>query len=284
MLQPPPPGVYPGLEALIEAANSHARSQGYAIIKRRSKKNKKGELKKVYLECDQGGRYHDQASRLGRTRDCSSRLIECLFSAMASCKEGQWYLDIRHSTHNHEGSLIPTTHPVHHQLSESVQQSIASLSTAGARPKTIVSSIWLDDPYVAIWMWDIYNACAQIHQQNLGPYSPIQALTRQLNNTDLHYMVQYQLQPDSPHIHRLFFAHQESISLLEDFPYVLLADCTYKMNQFKMPLFNIIGMTLVNSTFHFGFAFLAEEKEEDYVWALEQVWDVYSGFTRVRPG
>ncbi len=228
MLQPPPPGVYPDLEALMQAANSHAKSQGYALVKQRSKKNNKGELKKVYLRCDRGGRYLDKAAPLGRTRYHTSRLIECPFSATASCREGEWYLDIRLPDHNHEGSLVPSAHPVHRQLSEPVRQSIASLSAAGARPQLIASSLRLNDPNIAIRASDIYNARYQIRQQALGPYTPIQALTRQLDYPESPFIVQYQLQPDSTHIRRLFFAHQDSISLLEDFPYVLLADCTYK--------------------------------------------------------
>lgn len=51
-----------------------------------------------------------------------------------------------------------------------------------------------------------------------------------------------------------------------------------------MPLLNIIGLTSLNTTFHFGFVFLSEEKEEDYTWALGCVREIYSGFTKVRPG
>ena len=49
---------------------------------------------------------------------------------------------------------------------------------------------------------------------------------------------------------------------------VLLMDCTYKMNKFKMPLLHIIRMTSFNTTFSSCFAFLKEEKEDDYEWAL----------------
>ena len=50
-----------------------------------------------------------------------------------------------------------------------------------------------------------------------------------------------------------------------------------------MPLFCLVGMTSLNMTFHFGFAFLSKEKEDDYKSALECVKEVYAGFTQVRP-
>ena len=92
------------------------------------------------------------------------------------------------------------------------------------------------------------------------------------------------MQSNSAHIRQLFFAYQPSIKLLEDFPHVFLADCTYKTNRFKMPLFCLVGMISLNTTFHLGFTFLSEEKEDNYVWALGCVKDIYAGFTQVRPG
>ena len=69
--------------------NVHARGEGYAVVTQRSKKNKRGEPHKVYLGCDRGGKYRDYANPLGRSRDGSSRKIECPFSLVGTFKEGQ---------------------------------------------------------------------------------------------------------------------------------------------------------------------------------------------------
>jgi hypothetical protein len=73
----------------------------------------------------------------------------------------------------------------------------------------------------------------------------------------------------------LFFRHSFSIELFKQFPYVLLLDCMYKTNKFKMPLLNIVGTTSLNSTFHIIFSFLFKETEEDYIWALHQLKGLY---------
>ena len=51
MLEPPSPGIYPDVRTLLEATNLHAKHQGYAVVKRRTK-SKEGEVYKVYLHCD----------------------------------------------------------------------------------------------------------------------------------------------------------------------------------------------------------------------------------------
>ena len=41
-------------------------------------------------------------------------------------------------------------------------------------------------------------------------------------------------------------------------------DCTYKTNQFHLPLLDILGSTGLNNSFYAGFVFLSSETEEDY--------------------
>ncbi|KAH6789587.1 hypothetical protein C2S51_004593 [Perilla frutescens var. frutescens] len=66
----------------------------------------------------------------------------------------------------------------------------------------------------------------------------------------------------------LFYAHPMSMQLLRAFPNVLLMDCTYKTNRYRLPLFEIVGITLTNMTFSIACAYLESEKEDNYTWAL----------------
>jgi len=54
---------------------------------------------------------------------------------------------------------------------------------------------------------------------------------------------------------------------------VLVMDCTYKTNKYKMPLLTIVGQTSIGTTFHVGFAFLESERPEDYAWVLKHLKD-----------
>ena len=50
-----------------------------------------------------------------------------------------------------------------------------------------------------------------------------------------------------------------SKKFLECFPEVLVIDCTYKTNRYKLPLLGIVGQTNTNSTLYTGFGLLAAE-------------------------
>src|SRR5579871_2251040 len=70
------------------------------------------------------------------------------------------------------------------------------------------------------------------------------------------------------HVHNLFFAHQKQIELLLANPDILLMDCTYRTNKYKLPLLHILGCTNLQTFFSAGFCFLHNETQEDYYWAI----------------
>ena len=73
---------------------------------------------------------------------------------------------------------------------------------------------------------------------------------------------------DTETVTDLFFAHPTSLNLLHAFPKVLLMDCTYKTNRYRLPLLEIVGVTSTDMTFSVAFAYLQYEKEDNYTWAL----------------
>jgi MULE transposase domain len=77
-------------------------------------------------------------------------------------------------------------------------------------------------------------------------------------------------------ITHVFFAHPDSLLLLKSHPDVLLMDCTYKTNRFKIPLLNIVGSTGLNTTFFVAFVFLSQETTPNYEWAMQILKKVFS--------
>jgi hypothetical protein len=75
---------------------------------------------------------------------------------------------------------------------------------------------------------------------------------------------------ESDFVQDIFFAHPKSVCLLNTFPTVLLMDSTYKTNKYGMPLFEIVGETSCEETYSVGFAFISNEKEENFTWVLQQ--------------
>ena len=60
-------------------------------------------------------------------------------------------------------------------------------------------------------------------------------------------------------VQNLFFAHQKQVELLLANPDVLLMDCTYRTNKYKLPLLHILGCTNLQTFFSAGFCFLSNE-------------------------
>ncbi len=117
-------------------------------------------------------------------------------------------------------------------------------------------------------MKDIYNARQRIRSGLLNSRTPMQALVESFQADDFVWNVD---RDGSGHVTHLFFTYRKSLELLQTYPEVLIMDCTYMSNRFDMPLFNIVGVTASSSTFFVAFTFLKREREEDYVWSLEQL-------------
>ena len=92
--------------------------------------------------------------------------------------------------------------------------------------------------------------------------TPIQALMRILFQ-QAQWFVRYY--PHSEPVQRLFFAGRLSKRILKVSWEVLLLDCTYKTNHYRMPLCVISGVTSLNTSFYIGFAFLSSETYNDYL-------------------
>jgi len=69
----------------------------------------------------------------------------------------------------------------------------------------------------------------------------------------------------------LFFAHPESINMLNTFPTVSVMNSTYKTNTYRMPLFEIVGVTSTKFTYSVAFAFLSFEQDDNFTCVLEML-------------
>jgi MULE transposase domain len=114
-------------------------------------------------------------------------------------------------------------------------------------------------------MSDIYNVRKAQKREALGGRTPAQVLVYELEKSEYQHQIKVD---DIGRISHVFFAHPTSLLLLKKFPTVLLIDCTYKTNQFKLPLLNIIGSTNLNTMFFVAMVFLSAETDADYMWAM----------------
>ena len=188
-------------------------------------------------------------------------MIECPFSLKGEMKilENEhgaetevWELTVRNSFHSHsisQSSLI--AHPYARRLSEETKLAIESLAKAGTKSKHIVR--FVKKSHNLVIARDIYNQSRSLKLKALRGRTPINALLEELEEENWYF--DFKVDVDG-HVEYLFMARHESISLARTYPSVLVLDCTYKTNKFKMPLMDVIGISSTNQSFFVAFGFM----------------------------
>jgi hypothetical protein len=83
------------------------------------------------------------------------------------------------------------------------------------------------------------------------------------------FLIKYNANRRIGRLKHLYMAHPDAIKAYKKNSDILLLDCTYKTNKFKMPLLNIGSVTPNKCTIQTALVFLSGEKEEDYHWAMK---------------
>lgn len=281
MLLPPPcDNVYDTCEELKTELQQHTAQEGYTITTVRSLK-KHGEIFKIYYMCAQGSKPCKSTARI-HLNTCSIR-VGCEFRCYAVNNKqlGGWVIVTTQAEHNHNPSE-PGAHWQHRlsSLTAARRSEIAHGMRAGLQTSQTLSQMRIDNPSICLGKRDIYNARALIHRQKLRQMTPIQALMEHLSKPE--WRMQYQKNA-ADQITHLFLCHEASFDLIRSNPQVLLMDCTYKTNQYKLPLLIITGITPLNSTFYVAFSFLEHKKEPDYTFLLKALQQTYINFNLPDP-
>lgn len=277
-LLPPPEGLSAATDTLlISNIQEYVRSEGYAVIRKRSKKNRAGDIVKIWLRCTRGGKIRDTVGQ--KRQHGTSRLNECPFECILKLGSDEWILDtIKNASHNHDPSKR-VAQTVHRKsaMTSSVKQAIITQTGSRATPGDIIYGLHegLDEEDPVFKHRDIYNAKAEIRRQNLGPLTPTQALLKWLHASDDWYIKFLKDQKDR--VTHLFFSRRSCHEMLKENWEVLIMDCTYKTNRYRLPLLIIYGVNALGGCFYVAFCFLAAEEEEDYFWALQQYRDMCIG-------
>ncbi|XP_058756891.1 protein FAR1-RELATED SEQUENCE 5-like [Vicia villosa] len=74
----------------------------------------------------------------------------------------------------------------------------------------------------------------------------------------------------------IFWTHPNSVKLLNMFHLVLIFDCTYKTNMYRIPLLEIVGVRSTKLTFSVAFGCLEHEREDYLSWTFETLKELFS--------
>ena len=263
--------------------------RGYAIsIRARFYTDKeKSELNKVKFYCTRGRKYQpdlshwnpeDLQNRNALKRDHSTvQRCDCPFKGYFrrfAKTPSQWDLIITNGSHNHEPVLDSRALPTLRRVCRNRGiQEIVEKKTLDGLPLTAIYDACLNTG-LPVTKRDIVNIQSDMRIRRLNGLSPTQALLMRLGeNPDYRYY--FHVYEDG-NLARLLVFERGSLQILNSNFEVLLVDSTYKTNRFNMPLFNIIGVTAINTSFFVGFCFLDAEDSESFEWVLEKLRELYN--------
>ena len=263
---------YESLEALIDALNAWGRSNGVGFAKKRTSNYKDGKPTYATLYCDRGFTRASQA----KLRDTSTAKTDCPWSAVAKSlarNNRRWMLEIKCNDHNHEvrnSSIVHlATHSAHRGLTDAMKLEIEALSSnAAIRPRDIFSTFtkrFLDVPFM---IKDITNYREQLQQTKLNGLTPTQALLEVFKKENVWHYVLYH-PSDLNRIIGLFWTYDWCLQMWRRFPYAIQMDNTYKTNRFRMPFFEVTGVTNLSTNFNVAFGLIDNEREEGYEWLIQ---------------
>jgi hypothetical protein len=172
------------------------------------------------------------------------------------CGEHNHKLDEKLEGHILAGRLKPEEKELVHEMTSNL-----------VAPKNILSTLKYRSKDSKTALKQIYNARQRFKLQRRGKKTEMQELVSCLE--DHKYFYKFRTVGESSTVQDLFLSNPDSVKLFNTFSTVLLMDSTYKTNRYKMPLFEIVGVTSTQMSFSVGFAFIANEKEDNFAWVLE---------------
>lgn len=193
-------------------------------------------------------------------------MTECPFLADLSLQKkngSRWKLLIKDADHNHatHGLLPALAHA--RRFTDDEKQLIQAFDAAGVAPRAIHSHLMKICAH-DVTRKDIYNVIHTPMQSSEDFQAAIQFLDHHQYWFHIKYSEQYNMES-------ILLTHPDAMKRAGQYASVLLIDCTYNTNKWKLPLFHAIGVDCFNNSFTVAVALLQDETYESYLWCLERL-------------
>ncbi|XP_026431237.1 protein FAR1-RELATED SEQUENCE 5-like [Papaver somniferum] len=250
------------------------------VIKKWVNKNENhgGKGYAIVLGCERGGKYRKRNCTVSPSKcrkGTATKKCGCPFKLRSTCVDAsKWNLIVKDGHHNHAPADTLLGHSFAGRLSDEEKQFVIKFHEHGMPPRHILIALRENFKKNASTLKTIDN-CIQKHRvSERAGRTRMQLLHKYLD--DSHYVTWNRKNSDTCEVTDIFWAHPESTLCAQCFPSVVIINCTYKTNRWKMPLFHAEGMTFMGTTFSIAFAFMSAELTRNYEWALQHLRSLYS--------
>ncbi|KAI8560152.1 hypothetical protein RHMOL_Rhmol04G0233700 [Rhododendron molle] len=241
--------------------------------------NQGNKMPKCMLICEKGGLYKPPREGHLMQRNTGTKKCDCPFKlrGVPQPPDGvMWSLEVVKGFHNHEPAESFEGHEFPSRLTPIQQQVVRDMSSSTA-PREILNVLRQQDSSITTGIRSIYNMKARYKKEQLGGLSHIGYILNELNKKQ--YIYDYLTNEHTNEITDILWVHPRSLELSVNFPSVLIIDATYKSNEYRIPLLEVVGITSTMKTYSLMFAYLNNETKERLIWALDTLkrWMVGQG-------
>ncbi|KAL0223800.1 hypothetical protein P9112_003190 [Eukaryota sp. TZLM1-RC] len=145
------------------------------------------------------------------------------------------------------------------------KSTIETLLRANCEPKVVFDPINRKD------IANMKSSLLKLQKSHLPTFQSLLDHLRKDNRLNLKSL----LHDHDGSLRNCWIAYQPASTLVNSNPYLLMMDCTYKTNQYGMPLLGVMGITSFMTSFPLGFILLSGETTDDYDWALCELREVF---------
>ncbi|KAI3961494.1 hypothetical protein MKX01_001230, partial [Papaver californicum] len=271
--------VFDSRDHIIQWCQEVGKQNKIVVVIIKSQKPIAGKKARLTLGCERGGffRNHKKKSEQlkekprQRKRVTGTKKCGCPFALKGVWSPGdKWKLEVQCGRHNHE---LAIGNSYVGRLKEDERQLLIEMTKSGLRPRQVLKTIKQTSEGNMSTMRTIYNARSRLRLADMERRSAMQQVMKLLS--EHHYVEWHRMDTETNEVKDILWAHPESLQLAKCFPSVLLVDCTYKTKRYRMPLFEIVGVTSTCKTFTVAFGIMEAETEAHYSWALSCLRTIY---------
>lgn len=210
-----------------------------------------------------------------KERRVSSKKCDCPFKLKAKPLNPpveDWKVEVRCGVHNHKPSPSCIGLPIFGRFTKEEKSMLAEHTLLNVKAEKSLTALKKRFVGNLSTITQLYKQRRMFRTSRRGSRTEIQELMRLIDSE--HYVCWSRRIENSDVIGDIMWAHPESINLLRIFPRILIMDSTYKTNKYKLPLLEIVGVTSTELTFSVCFAYLSNERYDNFRWVLQTLRDM----------
>lgn len=271
------PDAFESKDELVDAVQAWGKRHGVVISVKNSAKYC------AILVCHRSGEYRNYHGLTAETRkrNTSSHKVGCPFRLRAAKRNGRWRVEVRETGHTHEPLDDPAGHPAFRRLTDEQRERVHQMADNGQTPLATLQELHSMPDGENILLQDVYNERLRHRTAQLAGRTSAEVLRESLIEAgmvvvsrEVEVVVDGNFLGGATRLNAMLITSDGALAMAREWGKVLIIDATYKTNIFGMPLVSVVTFAPTNSSFIVASAFLSSEREDDYRWLLDTLFEL----------